>query len=323
MILVDVLLCLIFLKLFLKVKVRRDKSTQCLVGKTTIVTGANTGIGYWTALEFAKRGAKVIIACRDRVQGENAREKIIAATGNANVRVVIIDFRSLLSVRQFASEIRSTETRLDILVNNAAAMKLGRKTTDDGFNVTMQVNYFGPYLLTILLLDLMKRSAPSRIINVACVGVCSPHVNPKNLNDYPTGRCPEMVNYANSKLCLMLFTNELARRLRRCEVTVNSVHPGAVDSNLLRNANCCLWSPVLLLKCLCFKTPEEGSQTILHVALSEEARNVSGRYFSNCKTEWKCFTPKDAYDSCLARDVWETTEDLLHLTKYERVPNPY
>lgn len=300
---------------------RRDRSAQCLIGKTTIVTGANTGIGFCTALEFAKRGAKVIIACRDRVQGENARENIISATGNKNIYVGIVDFRSLRSVRQFANEIRSKESRLDILVNNAAGIKLGKKTTDDGFNLTMQVNYFGPYLLTILLLDLMKRSAPSRIINVTCVGICSPHVNPRMLNEYPSGRCPELVNYANSKLCLMLFTNELARRLRGTEVTVNSVHPGAVDSDLLRNANCCLWSPVLLFKCMCFKTPEEGSQTILHVALSEEARKSSGKYFTNCQTEWRYFTPKESFDVCLAKEVWENTEDLLHLPDNERIPS--
>ncbi|KAF2887869.1 hypothetical protein ILUMI_18304, partial [Ignelater luminosus] len=143
---------LVLFKIFQKFSTGWDHSPTCLVGKTTIVTGANTGIGFCTALDFAKRGAKVIIACRNKNKAEKARHTIIEQTGNSNVIVRIVDFTSLASVRAFARQIKETEDRLDILVNNAGVFGVANVTTDDGLNLSMHTNYFGPTLLTLLLI---------------------------------------------------------------------------------------------------------------------------------------------------------------------------
>ncbi|KAF2890331.1 hypothetical protein ILUMI_15842, partial [Ignelater luminosus] len=147
-----IIVILILFKIFQKLSTGWDRSPTCLYGKTTIVTGANTGIGFHTALDFAKRGAKVILACRNKDKAEKARHTIIEQTGNSNVIVGIVDLASLASVRAFARQIKETEDRLDILVNNAGGFGIANVTTDDGLNLSMQINYFGPTLLTLLLI---------------------------------------------------------------------------------------------------------------------------------------------------------------------------
>ncbi|CAG9818075.1 unnamed protein product, partial [Phaedon cochleariae] len=223
------ILAAIILDVFNKFKSSRCHSTICLVGKTVIVTGANTGIGYETALDFARRGARVILACRDEQKAEVAREKIIQATQNQNVVVRLIDFASLESVREFAKETIKTEKRLDILVNNAGVGDLPNVLTEDGLQILMQVNYFGPVLLTLLLLDLLKKTRPSRIVNVSSLAAKWARLEPEHLNHWS-----KLLIYSNSKLGNLLFTIKLASVLRNSGVSVFSVHPGIVKTEIMR-----------------------------------------------------------------------------------------
>lgn len=194
-----------------------------------------TGIGYYTALDFAMRGAKVILACRNKEAAEEARTKIIKETNNSRVFVKIIDLASLESVRSFAKDFNATEDRLDILVNNAGAGGLGNKFTEDGLQITMQVNHFGHFLLTILLLDKLKKSAPSRIVNVSSKAGKYSTMSLEDLNTYSQKFLPDGQMYAHSKLCNILFTRELAKRLGNDGVIVNALHPGSVRTELLRH----------------------------------------------------------------------------------------
>ena len=184
------------------------------LGKTVVVTGANTGIGKETALDLVKRGAKVILACRDEQRATDAAKDIIAETGSDKVLVRIVDLSSFESVRAFARLINETEERLDILVNNAGFIG-SYQLTKDGYESIFQVNYLSHFLLTLLLLDKMKKSAPSRIVNVSALAYEFKSAN-LQLDDFVLSK--EKVSqgferYAQSKLAQVVFTKELSRRL--------------------------------------------------------------------------------------------------------------
>lgn len=184
----------------------------CL-GKTAIVTGANTGIGKETALDFAKRGARVILACRDEERAKDAARDIVAQTGSDKVVVRIVDLASFESVRSFAKLIRETEERLDILVNNAGLSGTYR-VTKDGYESIFQVNYLSHFLLTLLLLEKLKKSAPSRIVNVSSLGHEYKQAD-LQLDDFKPSKekCDPFSSYCQSKLAQVVLTKELSRRL--------------------------------------------------------------------------------------------------------------
>lgn len=183
-----------------------------LHGKTVIVTGANTGLGYWTALDLAKRGARVILACRNLQKAEEAKNKILKELSDGgDVVVRHLDLSSMWSVRQFARETYEQESRLDILINNAAVSSNPKAITEEGLEFTYATNYVGPFLLTDLLLDLLKKSAPSRIVNLTSFMNALGKVDIDDLQgkkDYDP-----FSSYCNTKLMNILFTKELARRL--------------------------------------------------------------------------------------------------------------
>jgi NAD(P)-dependent dehydrogenase (short-subunit alcohol dehydrogenase family) len=249
-VLVVVIICL---WMYLRGTVGRCDSDADLSGKTAIVTGANTGIGFHTALDFAKRNARVIIACRDEKKAEQAKSKIVAESGNTNVTVSIVDLSYMKSVRAFAKKIIESEQRLDILVNNAGIVSAGkpREVTDEGLETLYAANYFGPFLLTNLLLDLMKKSAPSRIVNLSSV------VNKFGKIDFTNLQGEKSFNYRSryfdSKLAVILFTRERARQLEGTGVTANVVHPGSVSTELLRNMFFLIRYPVQLAVRIFFK----------------------------------------------------------------------
>ncbi|GFN78144.1 retinol dehydrogenase 12 [Plakobranchus ocellatus] len=199
--------------IFFRWSIVRCDSTADLRGKTAIVTGANCGIGFYTALDFAKRNARVILACRDETKAEKARQQIISISQNENVVVELVDLCHMRSVRDFVERIKSQETHLEILVNNAGVVSTGKpkEITDEGLETVFAANYFGPFLLTNLLLDLLKKSAPSRIINVSSV------VNKYGTIDFDNLNAEKSFHFQNryfdSKLALILFTRELALRL--------------------------------------------------------------------------------------------------------------
>lgn len=278
------------------------------MGKVAIVTGANSGIGYETAKDFAERGARVILGCRSEVRGMSARDKIVALTGNTDVHFRKIDMSSLKSVREFAEDIIKTDERLDILVNNAGVLESEFKKTEDGLLDVMQINHFGPFLLTTLLLPILKLSASSRIINVS--SMCHKHgqidLQDLNMEKATKNTCKMYQLYANTKLCNVLMTVELERQLRGTGVTANCLHPGAVRTEMLKSRNV-LAKIIISLMQLFIKTPWEGAQTTIFLSVSPQVAGVSGRYFSDCCEQ----SSRKAHDTEMARKLWQASEELV------------
>ncbi|XP_066280171.1 retinol dehydrogenase 12-like [Branchiostoma lanceolatum] len=286
-----------------------------LDGKTAIVTGSNTGLGKETARDLARRGARVILACRDVTKAEAAADDIRKTTGNGNVVVQKLDLASLASVREFAAGINKKEGRMDLLINNAGIMMCPQWKTEDGFEMQFGTNHLGHFLLTNLLLDLLKKSAPSRVVTVSSTGhqFGKMHFDDLNLEN---GYEP-MKAYGQSKLANILFTRELAKRLEGTGVTCYSVHPGGVRSDLSRYMpqTYGLWltliKPFIIPFMLVFgKSNEQGAQTSLHCALQEGLESKSGLYFSDCAEK----DPSPAgQDDEAAKRLWEVSEEMVGL----------
>src|SRR5260370_11712775 len=192
--------------------------------KVVLVTGANAGIGRAASLALAKKGATVVMVARDKERGEAARSETIRESQNASVDLLLADLSSLESVRQLGIEFRKKYSKLHVLINNAGLFNRRRRVTMDGYENTFATNYLAPFLLTNLQLDLLRASAPSRIINVSSVGHYSGHINFDDLNlekEYGGWKA-----YGQSKLALALFTHELPKKLQAPILTVNTVHPG-------------------------------------------------------------------------------------------------
>ncbi|XP_019881858.1 retinol dehydrogenase 14 [Aethina tumida] len=281
-------------------------------GKTVIVTGPTGGIGKETAREIAKRGARVILACRNVDSGNKTKEEIIAATNNENIIVKKLDVSSLKSVREFAADVNRTEQRLDVLIHNAGTAENKIKLTEDGLETTMATNHFGPFLLTHLLIDLLKRSGPSRIVVVASELYKLTSLDVNNINQERSWFPPWI--YYVSKYANISFTLELARRLEGTNVTANCLHPGMIDSGIWRNVPVPLnWPMKLICKCF-FKTPAQGCQTSVYLACSEEVEGVNGKYFMDCKEKG---LSAGAKDMSKAKKLWELSENFVHLQPTE------
>ncbi|XP_008277074.1 dehydrogenase/reductase SDR family member 13 [Stegastes partitus] len=284
-----------------------------LTGKTVVVTGSNTGIGKATALDLAKRGARVILACRNKERAEAAAFDIRRETGNSQVVFMQLDLASLKSVRSFAKTFLKTEPRLDILINNAGMMGPGR--TEEGFGMAFGVNHLGHFLLTNLLLERLQQCGPSRVVTVTGLlyrlgNIDFPLLASKK--DLVPGQSTwhNFQAYCHSKLCNVLFTRELANRLQGTNVTCYTLHPGVIYTDLCRNLS--LWLQLLVkpFAKLFFLDPEGGSQTTLHCALQEGIEPLSGRYFSNCVLQQ---VGAKGRDDALAKKLWEVSERLTNL----------
>lgn len=287
----------------------RCNSKARLDGKVAIITGANCGIGKATALDFVRRGARVIIACRDLKKAEEAAADIRRDTkdmeGAGQLVVVKLDLASLASVRQCAQQLLRSEKHIHILVNNAGAVYCPQSTTEDGFEMHMGVNHLGHFLFTCLLLPRIIRSAPARIVTVASAnnyfasGIYVDDLHWKNR------RYSNIMAYSESKLANVLFSAELARRLEGTCVTTYSLHPGVVVTDAARHLNT-TWFPGakwLFENVFVYfvKTCEQGAQTTIHCAVSEEAGTETGLYYSDCKKS-TC-NPK-ADDKELLQKLW-------------------
>lgn len=283
-----------------------------LDGKTVIITGSNTGIGKENARDLAKRGARVIMACRSLDKAEVAKKEIVDETGNKNVVAKYLDLASLKSVRDFAADINRNEPRLDVLINNAGVMAVAKLTrTQDGFETQMGVNHLGHFLLTNLLLDLLKKSAPSRVVVVSSLAhwfSTRTGFNFENMNGEIFYDAFDA--YGQSKLANILFTRELARRLKGTGVTANSLHPGAVATELGRHLPNWVQAIVSPIYPYFTKSCEQGAQTNIHLAVSEEMEGVSGLYFADCKERTPAAT---AQDDKAAKKLWEVSARLVRL----------
>lgn len=272
--------------------------------KTIIVTGANTGIGKETARGLATLGATVVMVCRDGQRGEAAQHDIKQTTGNDRVEVMICDFSSLSSIRQFAEAFKQRHNRLEVLVNNAGVVLRERSMTEDGFESTFAINHLGYFLVTKLLLDVLKKSAPARIVNVASTAHKYARLD---INAWVTGRDFSAFGaYANSKLANILFTFELARRLEGTGVTANCLHPGGVGTNLFRGLPKFLQALIKLVT----MSPERGARTSIYLASSPEVEGVTGKYFARRK---EAKSSESSRNKEVARQLWELSEELTRL----------
>jgi NAD(P)-dependent dehydrogenase (short-subunit alcohol dehydrogenase family) len=266
--------------------------------KVILVTGATDGIGQQTALHLARLGAHVIVHGRRIDAGEAVRDEIRRITHNEHIDFLLADFASLSQVRSMAAQILAKYDRLDVLINNAGIYLHERHLTADGFELTCSVNHLAPFLLTNLLLDLIKRSAPARIINVSSGMHQSGHIDFADLQSEKRFRGSSA--YAATKLANVLFTYELADRLASTNVTVNCLNPGVVSTKMLRTSSGSLGGI----------SPEEGAVTSVYLATSPEVENITGQYFVR-----KQSVPSSpaSHDRTLQRELWRVSEQLTGL----------
>ena len=278
-------------------------------GKICMVTGANSGIGKATALALAQMDATVVMVCRDRARGEEARSEITTKSRNNAVDLLLADLSSQQSIRQLIENFQHHYTHLHVLINNAGATFPGRRReTVDGLEMTFAVNYLAPFLLTNLLLDVLTASAPARIVNVSSAAHKSGSIQLDDLQ--AEQRYRPMRTYPQAKLAVVLFTYELARRLQGTGVTVNCLHPGFVATNFAQSDG----GPAvrLLVKVLGSfgASPQEGAKTSIYLASSAEVEGVTGKYFV------KCIPRRSAaisYDESLQRHLWEQSAKLVNV----------
>lgn len=294
-------------------------SRRRLEGKTVIVSGGTAGIGLEIAKDLAHRGARVIIACPYENEGVEARHQIVKETENSDVIFKLLDLSSLESTRHFAEDILNTETRLDILINNAGVGVPTDRRTKDGVHFIIQVNYYGTFLLTILLLPLLKRTGkinePSRIlVTVSSMHWFGGHVDNQEANESFFPLLFKIRLYSSSKLYLLYFSNELAKRLKGWNVVVNNVDPGIVGTKIFYSVNKPIGFVLSLLSLMLFKTPWEGAQTTLHVALDRTGGELNDAYFKNCKPDnWS----RSSHSGDIIKEVWNESLKLVKLTDKE------
>jgi len=270
-------------------------------GKTVLITGGNSGIGAAAAETLAERGAQLVLACRDLGKAERVRDDIATRSGNQNVHVLPLDLGSFASIRALAASVHERFERLDVLINNAGHFPAQKILTEDGFEAQFGVNHLGHFLLTHLLLDLLQASTPARVITVTSM------MHRFGSIDFASFRGETAYSawraYFQSKLANLLFSNELAKRLAGTSITSNTLHPGGVKTDIMRDA-----SPVnRLFSALFFNSPERGARTSVYLASSPEVEGVTGGYFIACKTRRPAPV---ARDEAVARRLWEDSAAL-------------
>jgi len=275
------------------------------MAKRALITGANTGLGKAIAVALAERGMEVVMACRSRDRGESAREEIVRQTGNRSVDLLILDLASLDSIRQFVVEFCARYDRLDLLVNNAGISLTSRRTSADGYEMVFAVNHLGPFLLTNLLLELLKRSAPARIVNVSSSVHKNAKFDPEDLQKEHNWEGRDA--YACSKYLNVLFTYELSRRLGNAGVTANCFNPGLVRTEFFRDYHPVPFMLRLVLR-LIGRTPEEGARTAVYLATDSRFDQTSGRYYQNKK---EIESAPGTYDPDLAARIWDYSSSLV------------
>ncbi|WP_462319780.1 SDR family NAD(P)-dependent oxidoreductase [Halochromatium sp.] len=280
-----------------------------LTDKTALVTGANSGLGKAVSRALAARGARVLLGARDPERGEAAVAELRAATGNDQLELLTADLKSQAQVRKLASEVSEKAPALDFLVNNAGTAFPKRCLTEDGIECTLAVNHLAPFLLTNLLLDQLKAAAPSRIVNVGTRINYSMELGDLNWE----GRSFRMMRaYVESKLGMLHFTRQLAKRIDGTGVTVNCVFPGVFKSNLggTDGAQGLFWKAVSLLVGWALAQPEQAAERVMYLLESPEVTEVSGEYFGDCRI---ISMPAQVRDPAANARVWEISERLANL----------
>src|SRR5918994_2126569 len=286
----------------------REKHEGGMDGKVCLITGATSGIGRATAMGLASMGASVVMVGRDRGRGEAAMADIKEKSGNASVDLMLADISSQEELRRLADEFKEAYAQLDVLINDAGLFRSKRITTADGIEMTFAVNHLAYFLLTNLLLDVLKASAPSRIVNVSSGEQRNATIDFDNLqgeNGYKGAKA-----YSQSKLANVLFTYELARRLEGTGVSANCLHPGVVGTNLGSGVSGVFGFTVRALTPL-MKSPEKGAETPIYLASSPEVEGASGAYFVK-KAEAR--SSDASHDESTAKRLWEASAELTKVS---------
>jgi NAD(P)-dependent dehydrogenase (short-subunit alcohol dehydrogenase family) len=279
-----------------------------MAGRAVLVTGGSRGIGRATALGLATMGARVAITGRDRERTEDAAREIRAA-GGGQVDVFVADLSAQSEVRRLADEVLQSFSGIDVLINNVGGYWHTRHVTADGLERTFAVNHLAPFLLTNVLLDRLKQSAPARVVTVSSNAQTMGRIDFDDLQgerSYSGGRA-----YNQSKLANVLFSYELARRLQTTSVTANALHPGMVSTSFGAEDPAGLQRVFVPIVRPFMKTPAQGAATSIYVASAPDLEQVTGRYFANGKSKR---SSKRSYDEAAAARLWQVSADLVGLT---------
>ena len=272
-----------------------------------LITGANSGIGLVTARELARQGMDIVMVCRNAAKGEQARQDVLAASRTKKVDLLLGDLADFGSVRKLAAEVQSRYGHLDVLVNNAGLLVDKYTTTAGGIETTFATNHLGPFLLTNLLLDLLRKGREPRIVHVSSEAHRFARFQPDDL--VAPKKYRSIVAYGNSKLANVLFSNDLARRLVSDGITSNSLHPGVVKTNFGAGTSGIfgllsgLARPFLL-------TPEQGAETSIYLAASPEVKGRTGLYFVKKKP---AAPSRDSRSDYFARELWALSSRITEL----------
>ena len=280
-----------------------------LEARNVIITGGNAGIGLATSIALAKQGANIFIVSRSKDKAEEAVKTIVDSTGNKNVNYFIANLSSQKSIHQLASQIKSELNVVDVLINNAGGTFTDFTLSEDGLEMTIATNHFAYFLLTNLLLDVIKKSDYARIVNVSSGSHYKGKIDFESFSKEKSYFI--MKAYEQSKLANVLFTNELAERLNGTNVTVNSLHPGFVNTHI-GNKNASWYSSLIwsLITKLGGLSVEDGAKTSIYLASSPEVKNVTGKYFEKCAAKKPSTL---ALNKELGKELWKKSEELCKL----------
>ncbi len=275
--------------------------------KVCMVTGATSGIGLETACALAQQGATTVVVGRNPEKGSAIISRIRNFTNNPSVDFMQADLSVQTQVRELVEKFKKSYSRLDVLVNNAGAIFLKRELSADGIEMTFALNYLNVFLLTNLLIEILKASAPARIVNVSSNMQRKAQINFEDPEGKHKYSC--FMAYGQSKLCMILFTYELSRRLEGSQVTVNSLHPGTVGTNIGKN-NGWIARLILPLYKLVAISPSKGAETSIYLASATELGGVTGKYFIDKKP-----VPSSpiSYDQAVAQRLWNISETMTAL----------
>lgn len=285
-----------------------DIRSGSMAGKTVLVTGGTGGIGRATALGLAARGAHLAITGRDRERTKGAAREIRAASGG-QVDVFVADLSSQSEVRRLADEVLQTYPRIDVLINNVGGYWNTRHVTADGLEHTFALNHLAPFLLTNLLLDRLKQSAPARVVTVSSNAQAMGRINFDDLQGERT--YSGSTAYNQSKFANVLFTYELARRLQASAVTANALHPGVVSTAFGAEDPRGIQKLIIPFARPFMKTPAQGATTSIRLASAPDLEKVTGRFFANSKPKK---SSKRSYDEATAARLWQVSAELVGLT---------
>ena len=276
-------------------------------GKVVLITGGTSGIGKAAATALAGMGATVVITGRNEERGKRALQEIREESGNDGVELILADLTVQDEVRRLAEELRERHNQLEVLVNNAGLVLSERTETLDGIETQLAINHLAPFLLTNLLLDLLKESAPSRIVTVSSDAHRWAKIDLDDLQSRKRYRGMQV--YGKTKLANIMFTYELAERLEGTGVTANCMHPGGVNTNFGNNQG----GPMNLLFRLFkpfMRSPEQGADTLIYLASSPEVEGMTGKYLVDRKVK---AASDAAYDETTRKRLWEASEELTGL----------